>query len=218
MSWCNKSPPPARPCSGCAVIVRRTREQSPPGMQPVSASTTPGCLPPSERPKEEPALNRPDGRCSTGSSQIVTETRPHRRLWTASQGQAHRTVRSVPLSLINGSKQRPRRSAANARRVKRGLSPSVTDTRAWCRQGRVSGRPIPAHRSRHGERRRVIMNIAQRLRSAHPVARYPSRMTFVSWTSDMSYFWGVPEGLCWSGGGCGSPPDFMGCGWRAGRG
>jgi hypothetical protein len=45
------------------------------------------------------------------------------------------------------------------------LSPPVTKRQFAVQASQVSGGPIPADGSRHGERRRVMMNIAQRLRS-----------------------------------------------------
>jgi hypothetical protein len=82
---------------------------------------------------------------ATGSSQIVTETRPRRRLRTPSQGQAHRTARWVLRSLINGPKQRPRRSAGLLAHRRRTVI-TVRQHASCCRAaGRAGTTAWPVH-------------------------------------------------------------------------
>ena len=59
----------------------------------------------------------------------------------------------------------PRRTADIAHPATVELSPSVTKRQCLVQPSQVYGEPIPADRSRHGERHRVIVNIAQGLRS-----------------------------------------------------
>ena len=62
-------------------------------------------------------------------------------------------------------------------RAHRAVTVCYGNASAWAGKA-LSGEPIAAGRSRHGDHHRDILNSARHYRRAHPIASRPSGMTF----------------------------------------